>query len=158
MAVRDYISPMSSLLTGQADFSHTYTVLNEDLNGYGIMHGGRMLTLCDEVSYVAAKRHAGCDCLTRAVHRARFHQAAKLGETIQIHAKVGLTGNTSLWVAVKIAASGRDKPIMDAVFVFAAVDEQRRPKPITKLIPHSAEDQELYQKLCAMREQQIGLA
>jgi len=75
-----------------------YTVEASDLNHYGIMHGGRLLTLCDETGYLSARRHAGGNCLTRAVHQARFQHPAHVGEQLILQAVVGLTGHSSLSV------------------------------------------------------------
>jgi acyl-CoA hydrolase len=38
-------------------FRPTYTVTAADLNHFGLIHGGRLLTLCDEAGYVSAHRH-----------------------------------------------------------------------------------------------------
>ncbi len=80
----------------QSRFTRTYTVSDMDLNHYGTMHGGRLLTLCDETAYCAAKKLTHHICLTRAVHRAQFQRAIHQGEEITLSAIVGLTGKTSL--------------------------------------------------------------
>jgi len=144
---------MKSSLMGHADIIQPYTVLEQDLNGYGIMHGGRMLTLCDEVSYLAAHRHAGCPCLTRAVHQARFFNSAAKGELLQISSKLGLTGNTSLWVLSEISSADSSTLIMDAIFVFAAVNAKHQPQPVPPLSLKTEQDKTLEQKLQAMRKQ-----
>ena len=144
---------MTSTLMHHADIIHPYTVLEHDLNGYGIMHGGRMLTLCDEVSYLAAHRHAGCPCLTRAVHQARFLHGVHMGEALQIHAKLGLTGNTSLWVLSEIRSADSSTLIMDAIFVFAAVNRQHQPQSVPPLVPKTEQDRALQQTLQSMHNQ-----
>jgi len=97
-------------------------VEKNDLNGYGLMHGGRLLTLCDEIGYLAAKKHAECDCLTRAAHNIQFLSMLREGETFSIEAKTVLTGKTTLWVACTVK-SGR-QTAMSSVFVYIAVDRE----------------------------------
>jgi len=138
-----------------ADIIHPYTVQKHDLNGYGIMHGGRMLTLCDEVSYLAAHRHAGSACLTRAVHRARFLQGADIGELLTIRAKVGMTGKTSLWVPVEISTNTSQTLIMDAIFVFVAINDQHQPLAAPPLLAKTAQEKEILHHLQTLQKQLV---
>jgi len=134
-------------------FRHTYTVTAADLNHYGIIHGGRLLTLCDEAGYVSAHRHANSACLTRAVHRASFHHEARKGEKLIISAKVGLTGRSSIWVPVYVTSTTDDKPIMDAIFVYVAVDDTQKALQIAPAIAISEEEQRTQRMLETLRHQ-----
>ncbi len=140
-------------LIQHANIVHPYTVRKDDLNGYGMMHGGRMLTLCDEVSYLAAHQHARTTCLTRAVHRARFHRGAALGAALEIHTKVGLVGSSSLWVPVEIRSLKEADVVMDAVFVFTALGDDQRPQRVPALAMHNKEDKRIHAVLERMRSQ-----
>lgn len=159
-----------SILMRQAEFvdytaQASYCVSPEDLNGYGMMHGGRLLTLCDEIAYLAAQRHARCICLTRAVHQARFHRGLNRGEHIRLRATLGLVGKSSLWVGVEVwpeadpehraAAEKPDRPAMDAVFVFAAVDESLAPVTVPPL-RQDLLDHELNRSLQRLRQQALN--
>ncbi len=104
---------------------HDARVEKHDLNGYGIMHGGRLLTLCDEVGYLAAKKHAECDCLTRAAHNIQFYSFMKEGEPFSVQARVVLTGKTTMWVECSIKNS--EQTVMSAIFVYIAVDKKFKP-------------------------------
>ncbi|OIO67968.1 MAG: hypothetical protein AUJ57_10445 [Zetaproteobacteria bacterium CG1_02_53_45] len=137
-------------------FNRSYTVTDTDLNHYGTIHGGRLLTLCDETAYCAAKKLTRHICLTRAVHRARFHRAAHQDEKVTISAVVGLTGNTSLWVAVEVTSVVQKACIMDAVFVFAAVNVNRQPQQVVKVLAESPEETMLQEQLVALRNQVLS--
>ena len=128
----------------QACFSENYTVGNDALNQYGFMHGGRLLTLADEVGFMAASRHAAADCLTKAVYQAQFHHSIHQHETIDCSAQVGLAGNTSLWVQIYIRRQGDDTPAMQAVIIYVSVDKHMRPTPVPPLLAES-EDERLLQ-------------
>lgn len=134
-------------------FRHTYTVTAADLNHYNIIHGGRLLTLCDEAGYVSAHRYAKSACLTRAVHQVRFHRGSREGEELIISARVGLTGRSSIWVPVCVT-SGKNG-IMDAVFVYVAVDSYQKAQRISPLITISKEQQKTRKMLEELRNKVI---
>ena len=128
----------------QARFSEKYTVGSDALNQYGFMHGGRLLTLADEVGFMAASRHAAADCLTKAVYQAQFHHPIHQHETIGCAAQVGLAGNTSLWVKINIHRQGDDAPAMQAVITYVVVDKHMHPTPVPPLLAGN-EDERLLQ-------------
>ncbi len=136
-----------------SEFSHAYKVVESDLNQYGIMHGGRLLTLCDEVGYISARKHDNHDCLTRAVHQARFHRAVQQGDNITLRARVGLTGHSSLWVFVEVISGGDTQCIMDAVFVFAGIDEHLKIRHVPAVRAENDAEKELQARLKRMRDQ-----
>jgi len=120
--------------------SHHGQVEKEDLNRYNLMHGGRLLTLCDEAGYIAAMKHAGTDCLTRAAHDVEFMSMLKKGDPYTVDARVILTGRTTLWVTT-IVKSG-EKSVMKAIFVYIAVDSAFKPTPVMKITTESPAEQQ----------------
>jgi len=116
------------------------------------MHGGRLLTLCDEVGYIAARKHAEGDCLTRSVHQAQFHHAIQAGEEITFHARVGFTGHSSLWVFIEIINTKDGRRMMDAVFVYVAIDENRHVRQVPVIHADSDEEKQLQSRLKKMRD------
>ncbi len=103
-----------------------YTVLASDLNGYGFMHGGRLLMLADEMGFLAAHGFCRTDCLTVAVHQTRFLRSAYKGDHLILRAQVAFAGKTSLWIPVSILTED-GRLIMEAIIVYVAVDAQRIP-------------------------------
>lgn len=133
--------------------SRTYTVNDEDLNQYGIMHGGRLLTLADEIGYLAAYKHAVLPCLTLGVHRTRFHRPAHRDQALELHARVVLTGKSSLWTTVEIRTADADSLIMEAVFVYAAIDEQRQPQAVAAVEAYTEEEKAMQSLVKRLRQQ-----
>jgi acyl-CoA hydrolase len=113
-------------------------VTKEDLNGYGLMHGGRLLTLCDEVGYLAARKHCSCDCLTRAAHRVRFHAAMHEKDPFSVTTQVTMTTRTTMWVSCVIRSHA--KLIMDAVFVYVAIDKNFQSSGVSELFAETDEE------------------
>ncbi|MFC1626201.1 acyl-CoA thioesterase [Pseudomonadota bacterium] len=106
-------------------------VASQDLNTHGIMHGGRLMTICDEVGYLAACKHCGGHGLTRAAHRLRFHAPMNEGDPFSVKTQVTMTTRTTMWVNCSITSHG--KQIMDAVFVYVAIDENLQPVEVPGL-------------------------
>ena len=131
------ISGTRSTLHGQVE--------KKDLNRYGLMHGGRLLTLCDEVGYIAAMKHADTDCLTRAAHDIQFLSMLKKGEPYTVYAKVILTGRTTLWVSCSVKST--QKSIMNAVFVYIAVDDNFKSKAVSKINAENKSEQQEQEKM-----------
>jgi acyl-CoA hydrolase len=127
-----------------------YIVRQPDLNGYMLLHGGRLLTLADEAGFLAAYRFCGRDCLTVAVHRARFHRPARLNDAISLKSQVALTGKSSLWAYVSVTDS-KNESLMDAVIVYAAVDDQYRPVRISSIEATSDAGKTLQQQMQQLR-------
>ncbi len=126
---------------------HHYTVREADLNQYGLMHGGRLLTLADETGFLAAHRHANADCLTLAVYRARFYRSLPLGRRLIFEARVAFTGRTSLWVPVRVEDGQGRKPAMESVIIFVAVDKDKRPREVPQVVAQTSSEQELQSRI-----------
>ena len=133
----------------------SHTVRQPDLNGYKLLHGGRLLTLADEVGFLAAHRFCGHDCLTVAVHRARFHRPARLNDIIDLQAQVALTGRSSMWVSVGVT-NNKGETVMDAVVVYVAVDNQHRPVRINPIQATSEAGQALQDHMLQLKTSMHG--
>jgi len=127
----------------------SYHIRAEDMNRYGSIHGGRLLTLADEIGFLAAHSHAGERCLTAGVHQARFHRGAVAGMQLDIEARVALTGRTSLWVPLRMSLAGED--IMDAVYVYVAIDARGAPTPVPAAVADTEDERRLQARMQAMR-------
>jgi len=142
---------MQQISISKTTISKDYTVLAEDLNGYGFIHGGRLLTLVDEVGFLAAHGFCNMDCLTVAVHQARFHRPAYKGESLVSKAQVAFTGSTSLWVPVSIHTYD-GQLIMEAIVVYTAVDAQRSPTKVPDVTACNASEHQLQADIIRLRD------
>ena len=130
---------------------HEGKVMQGDLNRYGLMHGGRLLTLCDEVGYLSAMKHTGCDCLTRAVHDVQFLSMMKEGDSYTVESQVVLTGNTTLWTTCTVILEG--KTVMHAVFVYIAIDKNFKSQPVEPIHAESEAEQIEQRRMQALIDQ-----
>jgi len=127
-----------------------YTVLTNDLNGYGFMHGGRLLMLADEAGFLAAHGFCKTDCLTVAVHQTRFYRPAYKGNHLILQARVAFTGKTSLWVPVSISTEN-GQLVMKATVVYVAVDAQRIPTGIPAVTASNGPEKQLQADIVRLR-------
>jgi len=128
-----------------------YTILASDLNGYGFMHGGRLLMLADDAGFLAAHDFCKTDCLTVAVHQARFHRPAYKDDHLILQAQVAFTGKTSLWVPVSILMAS-EHLVMEAVVVYTAVDAQRSPVKVPAVTANNATEHQLQADIIRLRK------
>jgi uncharacterized protein (TIGR00369 family) len=134
-----------------------YHIHPRDMNQYGSIHGGRLLTLADETGFLAAHGHAGQRCVTVGVHQARFFRGAAAGVHIEIEAQVALTGSTSLWVPIRMRLAQEERAlVMDAVYVYVAVDENGRPQPVADISAHTSDERTLQKHMLAIRDAFLG--
>ena len=128
-----------------------YTVSVSDLNDYGIMHGGRLLMLADETGFIAAHNFCKQDCLTVAVHQARFHRPACQDDHIVLRAQVAFTGKTSLWVPVSVLSASQCL-IMEGVVVYTAVNAQRSSVRVPDITTSNEDERQLQANIIHLRE------
>ena len=153
IAHNGYIMYMTGKPMHASKVFRTYIVRNGDLNQYGIMHGGRLLTLADEIGYLAAHSHATLPCLTLGVHRTRFHRPVRPGQPLELRAQVVLTGKSSLWTSVDITAADTGSLVMRSVFVYAAVDEALQPQNVDAVEAHTGEEKAMQSQMKKLRRQ-----
>ena len=107
-----------------------------DTNAAGDIFGGWIMSQVDMAGAIVAARHAKGRIVTVAVNSFVFHQPVFVGDLISCYADVIKTGRTSISVDVKVYAERQKDPddvvkVTEATVVYVAVDEQRRPRPLT---------------------------
>jgi len=112
-------------------------IIYPDINGFGRLFGGKLLSWIDEVAGATARRHCGCNATTVAIDNLHFKSGAYLNEIIVLIGKVTHVGRTSMEVRVdtyKEEADGTRYPINRAYFVMVAMGEDGKPTPVPGLI------------------------
>jgi acyl-CoA hydrolase len=117
-------------------FGHHIIVRQEHLNQYGYLFGGHVLSIIDELAYVASVRtFPGRNFVTRAIKHAEFMAPARLGDLIEFQFGVEKVGRTSVQVRVKMyvrcgGCKGGGKLSFDGKVIMVCVDAQGVPSPI----------------------------
>ncbi len=127
---------------------HTYKVFPNDLNAYGTLFGGLVVSMCDRLASVVAERHSGKLCVTVSLDSVNFLVPAGEGETLIFKAAVNRTWRTSMEIGVRVVAEdyrvGTKRHILSAYCTFVALDDNNKPTPVLEVIPETSAEKRRY--------------
>lgn len=119
-------------------------VLPNDTNLLGNLLGGTLLHWIDIVGAMAAQRHANSIVATVAIDSVDFKHPVKVGQIVNLKARVTWVGRTSMEVVVEVYAedylNGERKATNKAYLAFVAVDNQGKPREVPGLLIETDED------------------
>src|SRR5690349_16531665 len=117
-------------------------------NVLGDLFGGELMALVDQAAAVAAIRHAGGPAVTKSIDRFDFHHSIPVGALVTCMATVDFVGNSSMDITVEVfsehVASGVRQHTHTAHVVFVAIDRDRQPKRVPRLLAETPEEMERY--------------
>jgi len=109
----------------------------EDANTGGLVHGGVVMKLCDEVAAIAAIRHSGFRAVTAAMDRMTFIAPVKVAELMTFKATVNAAWHTSMEVGVRVEAenprTGESRHTSTAYLTMVALDDSGEPTKVPPL-------------------------
>jgi acyl-CoA hydrolase len=109
----------------------------EDANHSGLVHGGVVMKLCDEVAAIAAIRHSGHRAVTAAMDRMTFIAPVKVAELMTFRATVNAAWKTSMEVGVRVEAenprTGESRHTSTAYLTMVALDDAGEPTAVPPL-------------------------
>jgi uncharacterized protein (TIGR00369 family) len=133
-----------------------------DANILGNVHGGVLMRLADTAAGLAAFRHAQGPCVTVSVDEMAFLEPVHLGDLVTVHASVNDVGRTSLECGVRIEA---EHPVDrtrvhagSAYFVFVALDEDGRPRPVPPILCETEEERRRQREAKLRRQTRLAHA
>ncbi|MDI3299096.1 MAG: acyl-CoA thioesterase [Bacillota bacterium] len=131
-----------------------------DANPLGMMHGGRLLYLMDEVGGICAMRHAHRPVVTVSMDEVVFHQPLPVGQAVVLEARLNWVGRTSMEVEVTVWAenllTGQRLLTTTAFLTYVALDESRRPAPVPPLELPTDEDRRRFAAGAARHEARLA--
>ena len=84
-----------------------------------------------------------CAVVMATSDKVQFHEPVRVGELVELTARVDRVGRSSMTVAVEVVAealvSGHRRVAMRGSFEMVAVDEHGRPTPVASLPPDEIE-------------------
>jgi len=105
-----------------------------DANASGDIFGGWLLSQMDIAGGIAAHDLARGRVATVAVEAMEFHLPVYVGDLVSCFAEVTRVGRTSITVHVETEAKRRDTgetiKVTKGIFVYVALDENGRPRPV----------------------------
>ena len=128
--------------------SMTVLMTPDTANFSGNVHGGTILKLLDQVAYACASRYAGLYVVTLNVDQVMFRQPIHVGELVTFLASVNHTGTSSMEIGIKVIAeeirSRVVRHVNSCFFTMVAVDENRKPVPVTPWQPQTPDERRRY--------------
>lgn len=107
-----------------------------DSNANGDIFGGWVLSQMDIAGGVAASRVAQGRTVTVAVEAMKFHRPVAVGDVVSLYTEILRVGATSITVRIETIVSrrgaGAEITVTEGTFVYVAIDDQGRPRPVPK--------------------------
>jgi len=107
----------------------------KDTNANGDIFGGWLVSQMDLAAGIASKKATQGRSVTVAIQNVHFISPVQVGATVSCYTKVVKKGKTSVQINVEVWTSNisiDDEPtkMADGLFVFVAIDENGKPRPI----------------------------
>lgn len=120
--------------TGEGEVTIQTLAMPADTNANGDIFGGWLVSQMDLAAGVMAKRIAKGRVATVAIHSMSFLSPVHVGDIVSCRVKLIKQGRSSMTFSVEAwvqPATGGDKyPVTEGVFVFVAIDESGKSRPI----------------------------
>ena len=119
----------------------------------GRVPGGTVLRWVDEAGFACASAWAKGDVVTEFVGGAHFVHPIRLGDLVEVHARLAYTTENSMCLAVEVRSGGvqGDAPhdVMHCVALYTAIDADETPRPVDRWSPETPGDIALGQRVKA---------
>lgn len=123
-------------------------MMPQHANFAGVVHGGAILSIADNVAYVCAARHAGPRCVTVSVDRVEFREPIHIGELVTFQASVNFVGKSSMEIGIKIIAedlkTGKRRQTNSCYFTMVCLNEFGKPTEVPRLVTETEEEKRRY--------------
>jgi acyl-CoA hydrolase len=133
-----------------------------DVNLYGSVFGGHLMSLVDKAAGIAAFKHAGHNVVTVSVDQLVFKSSAPIGTVLAIKASVNRVFHTSMEVGVRVTGWRRGSTdevlICPAYLTFVSVNAEGRPIPVRSVMPETPDQVRRYEQAGIRREARLALA
>ncbi|EST31910.1 acyl-CoA hydrolase [Streptomycetaceae bacterium MP113-05] len=132
-----------------------------DTNLLGTVHGGVIMKFVDDAAGAVAGRHSGGPAVTASMDEMVFLNPVHVGDLVHVKAQVNWTGRSSMEVGVRVLAERWNEStpavqVGSAYLVFAAVDEDGRPRPVPQVVPETEQDKRRYQEAQIRRTHRLA--
>ena len=137
-------------------------VLPNDTNTLGNLMGGRLLHMMDVISAIASQKLSNRIVVTASVDFVDFKSPIKLGEVVELKAKVTRAFNSSMEVRIDVWGENlqteEKRKCNTAYYTFVAVDQSGIPIPVNQVEPETEEEKSDYTQALVRRELRLLLA
>jgi acyl-CoA hydrolase len=136
-------------------------MMPQDANIAGNVFGGTILKMVDEISYVAATKHARTNVVTASVDSMRFLSPVHVGDLLTLKARVNAVWRTSMEIGVRIEAedprTGEVRHTGSSYLTVVALDESEKPFRVPELVLETSEDERRSQEARRRRARRLEM-
>ena len=119
-------------------------------NFKGLVFGGVILKMIDQIAYICARKHCRRYCVTASIDRVDFKEPIRVGELVTVVASLNYAGRTSMEIGVKVFAeclnTGKIRHTNTSYVVMVAVDDDGSPVEVPRVIPHTTIEKRRYKE------------
>ena len=109
-----------------------------DANPMGDIFGGWIMALMDAAGLMTATREAHGRVATVAVSKVTFIEPVRIGDVVCCYTDLRAVGTSSMTMDVEVwvlrQGQGERIKVTDAEFVFVAVNDNGRPRPVLEVV------------------------
>ncbi|TLD80536.1 acyl-CoA thioesterase [Helicobacter sp. MIT 05-5293] len=113
-------------------------------NFSGVMHGGELMRLLDQVAYACATRYCGCGVVTIGVDDVVFKHPIPIGSLVIFLARINYVGSTSCEVGIKVISEDIKNRFVthcnSCYFTMVAIDPTGKKVKIPPLEPTTEDE------------------
>ena len=118
-------------------------------NFSGVVHGGHLMRILDQVAYACGARYCGIDVVTVYADNISFKHPIAIGSLVTFLARVNYTGKSSIEVGIKVISEDlKNKTAVhtnSCYFTMVALDPYGIPLEVEKLIPRTKDEIRRYE-------------
>ena len=123
--------------------------------------GGAIMSMVDRCAALAAMRHCGGQATTLSIDRILFKEPIRVGELVEVKARVVHVGRTSMSILANVYAenlreAGRRRHTNECWLTFVHLDEEGRPAHVPPLELETVEDREMHALAAHRREHALA--
>jgi acyl-CoA hydrolase len=111
------------------------------VNFGGKVHGGTVMKWIDEAGYACATSWAKSYCVTVFLGGVRFDRPIRIGDLVEVQARLAFTGNTSMNISVEVRSGDMKSGVMhkttECMIVFVAIDPDGKVLPVDTWTPET---------------------
>jgi len=123
-------------------------ILPNDTNILGNILGGRVMHFIDICAAMSAYKHARSAVVTASIDHLNFLSPAKKGDILILKSSVNYVSSTSMEIGVRVESentmTGAITHTASAHLTFVALDSNREPKKVKKIVPETEIEKERY--------------
>jgi len=125
-------------------------------NFSGVMHGGELMKILDQVAYACATRYCGIGVVTMSVDSIVFRQPIPIGTLLTFLASINYTGKTSCEVGIKVISENiKERYVTHCVSCYFTMVAFKDGKTVAipQFEPQTLDEKRRYKEAIKRREQ-----